>query len=310
MNWRQLDLNLLKTVYVLYEEKSVARAAHRLSVSPSAVSHALRRLRLVMNDQLFVLVGKQMVPTHKAIALRPSLEAFIASLDILFQQNVGEGTANVTRTFTLVMPGAVEIVLLPKIIQSTRKIFPLASIKVLPFERRSYEIELLHGHVDFVFSIGEIMEHSKHIKSQYLWSDKLVVLYGPNAHIYNNSTLELHELMQLSYAYFLPWQSNTNHFDSFLARNDLRRKVFLHTHNYSCLEAMVMNTDLVAVVPKLIAIKIIANNLALKYIELSNDFDGKVRLNRRVIDERDIIAEQFTNIITDAAVDIEPLAQL
>jgi len=79
MDIRQLDLNLLKTLHVLLEEESVSRAASKLFLSQSAVSHALGRLRVFFNDPLLIKVRNGMVPTVKAEELKIPLN------DILLQ---------------------------------------------------------------------------------------------------------------------------------------------------------------------------------------------------------------------------------
>lgn len=64
------DLNLLITLDVLLAEGSVARAARRLRLSPSAMSRALARLRETTGDPLLVRAGRGLVPTPRALALR------------------------------------------------------------------------------------------------------------------------------------------------------------------------------------------------------------------------------------------------
>ena len=64
------DLNLLLTLDVLLTEGSVAAAARRLGLSPSAMSRALSRLREVTGDPLLVRAGRSLVPTPRAIELR------------------------------------------------------------------------------------------------------------------------------------------------------------------------------------------------------------------------------------------------
>lgn len=71
MNIANVDLNLLKVFEALHEESSASRAAIRLSVTQSAVSAALRRLREVYGDQLFVRTGRGLAPTLKANQLKP-----------------------------------------------------------------------------------------------------------------------------------------------------------------------------------------------------------------------------------------------
>ncbi|KAF1011226.1 MAG: PCP degradation transcriptional activation protein [Pseudomonas fluorescens] len=71
MNIAQVDLNLLKTFEALHDESSASRAALRLGVTQSAISAALRRLREVYGDQLFVRTGRGLAPTLRANQLKP-----------------------------------------------------------------------------------------------------------------------------------------------------------------------------------------------------------------------------------------------
>ncbi|UVM02167.1 LysR substrate-binding domain-containing protein [Pseudomonas atacamensis] len=71
MNIVDIDLNLLKVFEALHDESSASRAALRLGVTQSAVSAALRRLREVYGDQLFVRTGRGLAPTLQANQLKP-----------------------------------------------------------------------------------------------------------------------------------------------------------------------------------------------------------------------------------------------
>ena len=65
-NIRSVDLNLLPVFEAVYEEKSLSRAAVRLAMTQSAISHALSRLRSVFRDELFVRQSRGVVPTPAA----------------------------------------------------------------------------------------------------------------------------------------------------------------------------------------------------------------------------------------------------
>ena len=71
MNIANMDLNLLKVFEALHDEASASRAALRLGVTQSAVSAALRRLRELYGDQLFVRTGRGLAPTLRADQLKP-----------------------------------------------------------------------------------------------------------------------------------------------------------------------------------------------------------------------------------------------
>ena len=71
------DLNLLLTLHALLEEGSVARAAKRLQLSPSAMSRALARLRETTGDPLLIRAGRGLVPTPRALAMRAQVAQLV-----------------------------------------------------------------------------------------------------------------------------------------------------------------------------------------------------------------------------------------
>ncbi|VUC70619.1 LysR family transcriptional regulator [Salmonella sp. NCTC 11881] len=81
MNLLQMDMNLLKVLYVLLETSSTGKTAQKLALSPSAVSHALMRLRDALNDPLFRREGNRQIPTPYAQALRDKLAPVFVSLN-------------------------------------------------------------------------------------------------------------------------------------------------------------------------------------------------------------------------------------
>src|SRR5215211_6311254 len=70
---RRADLNLLVVFWMLLAERHVGRAAQRLALTQSAASHALRRLRDLFGDPLFVRHPKGVEPTARALALAPAV---------------------------------------------------------------------------------------------------------------------------------------------------------------------------------------------------------------------------------------------
>lgn len=74
MNERRVDLNLINVFYAIMVERSVTKAAQRLSMSQPAVSTALRRLRYLFGDELFIKVPGGLEPTDNALHLWPSIK--------------------------------------------------------------------------------------------------------------------------------------------------------------------------------------------------------------------------------------------
>ena len=95
------DLNLLVTLDVLLAEGSVARAAKRLRLSPSAMSRALARLRDTMGDPLLVRAGRGLVPTPRALELRERVAQLVQDAEAVLRPAARIDPKQLVRTFTL-----------------------------------------------------------------------------------------------------------------------------------------------------------------------------------------------------------------
>lgn len=95
------DLNLLVTLDVLLAEGSVARAARRLRLSPSAMSRALARLRQATGDPLLVRAGRGLVPTPRALALRDRVGPLVQDAEAVLRPAEKLDLKRLVRSFTL-----------------------------------------------------------------------------------------------------------------------------------------------------------------------------------------------------------------
>jgi len=95
------DLNLLVTLDVLLAEGSVARAARRLRLSPSAMSRALARLRETTGDPLLVRAGRGLVPTPRALELRERVSQLVQDAEAVLRPAEKLKLKHLVRTFTL-----------------------------------------------------------------------------------------------------------------------------------------------------------------------------------------------------------------
>ncbi len=95
------DLNLLLTLDVLLAEGSVAGAARRLQLSPSAMSRALARLRDAMGDPLLVRAGRGLVPTPRALELRERIGPLVEEAQAALRPAATLDLGHLVRTFTL-----------------------------------------------------------------------------------------------------------------------------------------------------------------------------------------------------------------
>ncbi|KLU20299.1 LysR family transcriptional regulator [Caballeronia mineralivorans PML1(12)] len=112
LDMQDVDLNLLTALDVLLAECSVTKAAHRLGLSPSAMSRTLSRLRIATGDQLLVLAGRTLVPTPYAEQLSEHVHELARNARAVLQPaNSTLDVAILERTFTIrANDGFVELV--------------------------------------------------------------------------------------------------------------------------------------------------------------------------------------------------------
>lgn len=150
----QLDLNLLKVFEAAYREQHLGRAAQSLRLTPSAVSHALRRLRVQLGDPLFVRDGRRMLPTPACQRLAPPLLEALAQLRQLLQQRERFDPSQARQAFHVGMPYAIEAMLLPAIYRLLRERAPQAALSSVAYERRELGRTLAAGQLDIAIDVA------------------------------------------------------------------------------------------------------------------------------------------------------------
>ncbi len=116
-NLRRLDLNLLVILQYLLEERSISAVARRLDLTQPAVSNALRRLRIALDDELFVRTAQGMQPTPTAERLAGPLgEALSLVADVLEYRDVFRPESS-RRRFTVALSDVGEVHFMPRLIR-------------------------------------------------------------------------------------------------------------------------------------------------------------------------------------------------
>jgi DNA-binding transcriptional LysR family regulator len=124
------DLNLLVLFEVVLEERHVGRAADRMNLTPSAVSHGLGRLRRLLNDPLFLRTPKGVVPTARATELAAPIADVLARVRSVISTAAPFDPARSTRRFTIGAPDGVSAVFLPPLLAELRQTAPGIDISV------------------------------------------------------------------------------------------------------------------------------------------------------------------------------------
>ena len=152
MNFRTLDLNLLRVFDEVMAERNLTRAARNLSITQPAASNALRRLREALGDELVVRAGYGVEPTPFAQALWPTVREALGRLrEVIAPSEFDPATSR--ETFVLAMADATAELLVPPLLARTEKAAPGVSLRILPLTTRdprnaleTSEIDLAIGH--------------------------------------------------------------------------------------------------------------------------------------------------------------------
>ncbi|MDM0111656.1 LysR family transcriptional regulator [Variovorax sp. J22R133] len=135
VNFRTLDLNLLRVFDEIMAERNLTRAARNLSITQPAVSNALRRLREVLNDELVRRAGAGVEPTPRALALWPTVREALRQLQHSLAPSEFDAVFART-TFVLAMADATAAELVPGLVEIIEKEAPGVSIRVIPLTTR------------------------------------------------------------------------------------------------------------------------------------------------------------------------------
>ena len=246
LNILQLDLNLLKVLYVLLQTGSTKETALKLQISPSAVSHALNRLRGVLDDPLFRRENNLQVATPYARTLKEKLTPLFTSLNEDLFRNI----ENVERIFNIVIPPALNVLLTPALAQLAE--LNKTKLNCVTFERRSWRDEVLQGQVDLVLAVGDYQNPISALRYTHVGNTQLIVLYGDplKSQLASQPGLTLEQLTAFKHIYCHPWPQNENELDRQLRRLGLDRTIGFSCNDYSQIIPAIKAAPLIAVVPR------------------------------------------------------------
>ncbi|WP_431274529.1 LysR family transcriptional regulator [Variovorax ureilyticus] len=147
VNFRTLDLNLLRVFDEVMAERNLTRAARNLAITQPAVSNALRRLRDVLGDELVRRSGAGVEPTPRALALWPAVRDALRQL----QHTLAPGAFDAgiaDTTFLLAMADATAAELMPGLVEIVENEARAVSLRVLPLTTRDPRRMLENEEVD------------------------------------------------------------------------------------------------------------------------------------------------------------------
>lgn len=248
MDLERVDLNLLVAFEALMDERSVTRAASRLSLSQPGMSNTLARLRKLFGDPLLVREGLALVPTPRADALRRPVRDALAIIREALDQRTGFDPATDAATCTVSCSDYSLLMLIGPLVRRLAAAAPGVTIRVLP--RAPDPVRLLRdGAADLVIEPAEIMPDA-HLASQRLFGDRwLCCVWAGNSAVGDQLTLDAY--LRLGHlVYSMGRGQPASIVDQHLERSRLPRRIEFTVESFLLAPFLLEGTELVTVVPE------------------------------------------------------------
>ncbi len=238
------DLNLLPVFEAVLAERHVGKAALRLHLTPSAVSHGLNRLRFLLNDPLFLRTPKGVAPTARALELAEPIADILARVRRVVTSAEPFDPARSERRFTIGAPDGT--VLLPPLLREIQRNAPGIDISMRTVLRDSAITELDARLADVVIvPLDEVPARFVH----KMISEEDFVIVSRAGHPFAEApTLDRYCAMK-HIVVSMTGDPHTN-VDNVLAREGRSRRIALTVPNFMLAFALIAESDLIAALPK------------------------------------------------------------
>lgn len=254
MNFRHLDLNLLRVLAAVYRTGSVTAAGQQLALSQPATSNALARLREFFGDELFVRSPRGLHPTRTAQRLGPAVIAHLQALEatVLSVEAFDPAVSRVHWRLSLSDLG--EILFLPRLAQVLRREAPNCQLSNVAVAADQVAGSLEARDIDL--AIGILSPGHRGIASESLLRERFVGItaqdWAPPVGK-SGKALTAKQLAGAALAVATPTATVHGSVEARLKQLKLADRAVLHARHFGALPELVMRSDLLAIVPRMFA---------------------------------------------------------
>jgi len=249
-DFRNLDLNLIVVFNALVRERSVSKAAASLYLGQPAVSNSLARLRLLLEDELFVRASGEMVPTTKALELHKTLLPALQAIHAAIFEPPEFNPLTDHRTFTLGMRDWVEAWLMPKLLENLQEIAPNIKIRVQVADDNFVESLLESDQIDF--AITNAVAGPKWMIHNKLASMEYVAIYDGRT-VKSEENLSLEEFISAPHLLTSTKGEFEGAVDEVLNELNIHREVIYTTTRFNALAQILKQIKAIATLPEPVA---------------------------------------------------------
>ena len=221
-----------------------------LYVSQPAVSNALKRLRELYDDQLFVRTTEGMRPTPKAQELIDPIREALTQVNKTLAVEGKFRPETSHRTFTVALTDYGEFYFLPKMVRRVMEEAPGVDIVCLPHSGATLALELKSGAVDLCWDWVRIDDADYHVEAVF---DDPGCCVARRNHPQINGELSLEQYLAAEHVALRPTRQHQPRIERALECGGLRRKVVVEVSHLTVIPRVVARTDLIATMPRRLA---------------------------------------------------------
>jgi DNA-binding transcriptional LysR family regulator len=253
------DLNLLVAFDLLMQEQNVSRAAGRMSVSQSAMSHILQRLRQQLDDPLLVKTPGGMKPTDRALALIDPVRVVLRDVQLLLRTQEDFDPDRSQRRFVIAATDYMEFLVLPALVERIVRQAPNVDIHVKRTETLFPEGELEHNDLDVVLGFEAILKPPSYLISEKLFDDRVTCLVSRSHPANEGVGLTLDQYISMRHMLISRTGTRIGVVDEWLAEKGLERRIALIVPHFLSAPLIVAKTDMLLSLPERIARKFVGS---------------------------------------------------
>lgn len=247
----RFDLNLLVVFLELWETRSVTRTSERLSLTQSAVSHALKRLRVALDDELFLHSRAGLQPTPRAQRLVDPIRKALEEIGNTISLESGFDPATAQREFHIAMGEIVELSLAPLLVKEVAREAPgvVLKFRAMPDTRMACE-QLETGELQLLLSTRDI--HGAAIVSEVVTEMALVSMLSKEI-VLPERKMTLEAYLSIPHVVIHPVDHKGSIVDLALAKNGLKRPIGAMVQNYMVMAMVAAQCGYICHLPHLLA---------------------------------------------------------
>lgn len=247
MDLREIDLNLLVVFNQLLLDRSVSTAAEKLGLTQPAVSNALKRLRAVLKDELFLRTSRGMEPTPYALYLAEPVIYALNALQAALTTRDSFDPKTSLRNFQLAMTDIGEMYFMPSLMVALSRMAPNIRISTVRPHSANLKEDMESGTVDL--ALGLLPNLQAGFFQRRLFRHKYVCVFR-QGHPLAQSPMTLKQFTELDHVGVISANTGHGEVDGLLERAGIKRKMRLVVPHFIAVGHILQTTDLIATLPE------------------------------------------------------------